>query len=110
MTNGGKLFFILLFTCSAALSQQITGNLRGTVLDASGAVVQNATVTARQIETGFTRTASTDHAGNYVLLELPVGHYRLEVAAQGFQKYIQAGISLDVDQTAVVPIKLSVGS
>jgi Carboxypeptidase regulatory-like domain/TonB dependent receptor len=110
MTNGGKLLFILLLACTSALSQQITGNLRGTVLDPSGAVVQGAAVTARQTETGFMRTATTDRAGNYVLLELPVGHYGLEIGARGFQKYIQEGISLDVDETAVVPIKLSVGS
>lgn len=110
MNNCGKLLFILLFTCASALAQQITGNLRGTVSDPSGAVVQSASVTARQIETGFSRTATTDRSGNYVLLELPVGHYALEVVGQGFQKYLQAGISLDVDETAVVPVRLSVGS
>jgi hypothetical protein len=43
-------------------------------------------------------------------LELPVGHYRLEVAATGFQKYLQEGISLDVNETAAVPVHLAVGS
>ena len=110
MTNSGKLLFILLFTCTSGLAQQITGNLRGTVSDPSGAVVQGASVTARQTETGFSRTASTDRAGNYLLLELPVGHYRLEVVATGFQKYVQDGISLDVNETGAVSIRLVVGS
>jgi hypothetical protein len=110
MTNGGKLLFIVLIACGSALSQQITGNLRGTVLDPSGAVVQGASVTARQIETGFSRTATTDHGGNYLLLELPVGHYQLEIAATGFQKYRQDGISLDVNETAAVSVHLIVGS
>ena len=110
MTNGGKLLFILLLACTSALSQQITGNLRGTVLDPTGAVVQGAAVTARQIETGLVRTTTTDRGGNYLLLELPVGHYRLEIAATGFQKYLQDGISLDVNETAVVSVHLMVGS
>jgi hypothetical protein len=110
MTNGGKLLFIVLIACGSALAQQITGNLRGTVSDASGAVVQSASVTARQIETGFSRTATTDRGGNYLLLELPVGHYRLEIVATGFQKYVQDGISLDVNETAAVSVQLMVGS
>jgi outer membrane receptor protein involved in Fe transport len=91
-------------------AQQITGNIRGTVQDPSGAVVQSAQVSAQQVETGLTRTAITDRAGNYLLLELPVGHYRIEVQAQGFQKYIQEGVSLNVNDTASVPVKLVVGA
>ncbi len=110
MTNARNLFFAILLACAVSSAQQITGNIRGIVLDPSGAVVPNATVTARQPETGFVRTATTDRSGNYVVLELPVGHYRLEVAATGFQKYLQDGISLDVNETAAVPVHLAVGS
>jgi hypothetical protein len=94
---------------SAAVAQQITGNIRGTVSDPSGAVVQSATVTAQQSETSLTRTATTDHGGNYLLVELPVGHYQLEVAAKGFQKYLQEGISLNVNETATVSVRLMLG-
>ena len=68
------------------------------------------TVSARQIETGLTRTAVTDRVGAYVVLELPVGHYEVQVEAKGFQKYIQQGIVLDVNETANVPVRLSVGA
>jgi outer membrane receptor protein involved in Fe transport len=94
---------------SAAVAQQITGNIRGTVSDPSGAVVQSATVTAKQPETGLARTATTDHSGNYLLVELPVGHYQLEVAAKGFQKYLREGISLNVNETATVSVRLMLG-
>ena len=104
------LVLVALLCAISASAQQITGNIRGTVSDPSGALVQNATVTAKQSETGLTRTAETDRAGNFLLLELPVGHYRIEVAAQGFQKYLQEGISLDVNETATVAVKLAVGS
>jgi len=79
-------------------------------LDPSGAIVQAATVTAKQIETGLTREAITDRQGEYVLIELPIGHYQLEVQAKGFQKYLQQGISLDVNETATVGIHLKLGS
>jgi Carboxypeptidase regulatory-like domain len=99
---------VLLLSC-AAFAQQITGSIRGTALDPSGAVVKDATVTATQIETNLTRTTSTDHDGNYVLLELPVGHYRIEGEGKGFQKYVQEGISLSVNETLSVPLHLAVG-
>jgi len=44
------------------------------------------------------------------LLELPVGHYQLQVEAKSFQTYIQEGITLNVTETAVVPVHLVVGS
>ncbi len=91
-------------------AQQITGSIRGTVQDPSGALVQGATVSARQTETGLTRTATTDPSGAYVLLELPVGHYELQVEAKGFQKYMQQGITLNVNETATIPVHLAVGA
>jgi len=94
----------------AVSAQQITGNIRGTVSDSSGAVVQAALVTVKETETGLTRTATTDASGGYLLLELPVGRYRLEVTATGFRKHVQEGISLDVNETATVAVRLQVGS
>jgi hypothetical protein len=97
-------------TSSNAAGQQITGSIRGTVVDPSGAIVQSATVTAKQVETGLTRAVVTDRQGEYVLVELPIGHYHLEVHARGFQQYLQEGISLDVNETATVSIHLKVGA
>ena len=97
-------------TSSIAAAQQITGNIRGTVVDPSGAIVQGAAVTVRQTETGLTRTAVSDRQGEYVLVELPIGHYTLEVRAKGFEKYLQQGISLEVNETASVAIHLRVGA
>ena len=101
-----KIFKLLV--CLIALSavpnlraQQITGSMHGTVTNPSGAVVEGATVTARQNETGLSRITTTDHAGTYLLLELPVGHYQLQVERTGFQSYIQQGISLDVNESAI---------
>src|SRR3974390_1299313 len=89
--------------------QEVTASLRGTVVDASGGVVTKATVTAAQEETGLKRSRVTDAQGSYVLVELPVGHYRVEVERQGFKKYVQEGISLSVNQTATVMVHLAIG-
>ena len=93
-----------------ARAQQITGSIRGTVTDPVGATVAGAAVSAIHVETGLTRTAVTDRSGDYVLLELPVGRYRLEASAKGFQSYIQQGITLDVNATATIPVRLAVGT
>ena len=72
--------------------------------------MQSASVSATQTETGLTRNAVTDRSGEYVLLELPVGHYSLKVIAKGFSMYVQQGIVLDVNETATVPIRLALGA
>ena len=108
--HGACCVFLALLIGSTAAAQQINANLRGTVVDPSGAAVAGATVTAVQTETGYTRHTTTDHSGGYLLMELPVGHYQLRTEAKGFQTYIQDGIILEVNQTAAVSVKLSVGS
>src|SRR5580700_4189924 len=112
-----KLAFVLAAFAAAlnltslnVAAQQITGSIRGTVLDPSGAIVQAATITAKQIETGLTRSAMTDRQGDYLLIELPIGHYQLEVKTRGFQTYVQQGISLDVNENATVSVRLKVGT
>src|ERR1700678_4663936 len=107
--RGAKTLTLLVMALLTSLNvagQQITGNIRGTVSDPSGAIVQAATIMAKQIETGLTRVAVTDHQGEYVLVELPIGHYQLEVQAKGFETYLQEGISLDVNQNAAVSVHL----
>src|SRR5450432_518313 len=91
-------------------AQEITGKIRGTVSDPAGAVVQSSTVTATQTETRLLRSTTTNSDGSYLLLELPVGHYRLEASAKGFQKYVQDGITLNVNETVDVRVRLTVGA
>jgi hypothetical protein len=104
------VFALPIFSAARASAQQITAVMRGTVTDASGAAVTSAEVTAVQRETRFTRAVTSDQQGAYLLVELPVGHYQLFAEAKGFQKFVQEGISLDVNQTATVAIHLAVGT
>jgi hypothetical protein len=91
-------------------AQQITGSIRGTVIDPSGAVVQSAAVTAEQTETGLTRKVITDREGAFLLVELPIGHYRIMTEAKGYQKHLQEGITLGVNQVATLSIHLKLGA
>jgi carboxypeptidase family protein len=102
---------VLAILCAVGIrSQEISGSIRGTVTDESGGAVNGAKVTAISTDTGFQRTAVSNSQGAYVLVELPVGRYRFEAEAPGFKKYIREGISLDVNQQAVVAVHLAVGT
>ena len=100
---------VILFAGLVLHAQQETASIRGRVTDPSGASIVKAQISAVQLETGFTRQVETDSQGDYLLVLLPIGHYRLEAIAPGFKKYVQEGITLSVNQAAVVPVPLAVG-
>lgn len=102
---------LLLMICSFSLqAQEIAGSLRGTVLDPTGAVVSGARLTATNVQTGLVRSTVSDAKGDYLIVELPVGPYRLAVEAAGFRKYEQEGITLTVNERGVVNVHLVVGT
>jgi len=95
---------------SAAFAQETTATLRGVVVDASQSVVSGAKVAVTNTETGLRHSASTTVDGAYVVPLLPAGSYQMEVEASGFQRYLRKGITLVVNQQAVVNVELSVGA
>jgi hypothetical protein len=101
---------MILLVCSGSLRAQGLGSISGKVSDSSGATIPNATVTATQVKTGASSTATTNDQGVYVFPSLAPNDYSLSVAAQGFQKYVQTGITLQADQAATVDAQLKVGS
>lgn len=80
-----------------ASAQAIFGSIQGTVTDAGGAVVPGARITARNVNTGITNVAVANDAGLYFLGELRPGVYDLEIEAAGFQKSVQRGVALRVE-------------
>src|SRR5437867_961632 len=106
-TCGVVLAAVVALPC---LAQYTTANLGGTVLDATGASVPQATVKVLNKETGFTRTDLTGPDGAFTFPALPVGTYRLIAEKPGFSTYIQEGITLTVNRTATQRILLQVGS
>jgi hypothetical protein len=106
------LFVMLLSLCGfgTAAAQTTTASISGTVTDERQAVVPGASVTARNTGTGITRTAQTDGDGRYNLVNLPIGAYEVTVEAANFSRYVQSGITLVVNQNAVVDVGLKAGS
>src|SRR5690242_2150798 len=109
------LFFPLLMlvfgllVCTPVLAQS-TATLQGTVTDAKGAVLPNATVTVRNKNTSFERTAQTDSEGNYQVAALPVGNYSVEVKVEGFKTQVADQVTLEVAKTVVQNFQLDVGA
>src|SRR3989475_8712813 len=105
----GIVGLIALGSC-LALAQGSTAAISGVVRDATGAVVPGASVTAKHIESGLTRTVGTNENGDYKMPSLPVGPYELTTDLPGFKQQVRRGINLAVGQEAVVNLTLEVGS
>ena len=103
----------LLFAASTpptfAQSQALNGQIEGTVLDQINAAVQNAVITVTNIETGATRTVTTNESGVYRFPLLSLGTYRITVETANFKKIIREGIILNAGQTATIDINLQTG-
>ena len=93
---------------SSLRGQADTGRLQGTVTDPSGAAVLGADVSITNTATSFTQKTSTNELGYYAVSALLPGHYRIEVAAQGFKKVVR-DLDLQVAQIGVADFKLDVG-
>lgn len=89
---------------------QAFGTISGNVTDPTGAVVPGAKVTATETGTSFSRTATTNKNGQYVIPNLRPTRYSLTVEAKGFKKAVQKGITLQANQSATVEIHLQLGS
>src|SRR5215468_8984126 len=103
----GTVFGLALLSVSALA--QVTATISGKVEDASGAAVGGAMVTVKSLETGATRTVTTDETGNYRVLSLPLGVQEVRAEKAGFRAAVRTGVSLLVGQEAVVNLKLDVG-
>ena len=88
---------------------QATTSLRGTVTDPSGAAIPNAKVTLTNVATNVPRQTTTTSSGEYNFASVLPATYRLSVAAQGFQTYVQTGLELQVNLPATADVQLQVG-
>src|SRR5438105_1263400 len=84
--------------------------IHGDVSDASGAAIPNAQVKVLQTATGQVSTTVSGTDGAYVLPNLPVGPYRLEVSAPSFSTYVQSGITLQVGNNVQINVALQLGA
>jgi len=91
-------------------AQSTFGEFLGTIKDPSGAVISGCAVSAKNVETSATRTATTDSTGNYTLVNLEPGTYEITMEAQGFQKRTYTNLQLLSRQTVRVDGALGLAS
>src|SRR5262245_31746491 len=103
--------FLLLLLVPMGLSAQSTNaSIAGQVLDSSGSSVPAAKVIARNLETGIASELESSVDGLFNFPALTVGRYEVAVEAAGFQRFVQTGITLEVNRNATLKIMLQAGS
>jgi Carboxypeptidase regulatory-like domain len=100
---------LLIFVCTA-LGQGTGGRILGRVADPTGAVLANVKVTLVNEATGVSRDTKTNDNGDYVLVEVPVGVYRLEFDLAGFKKNVRRGVTVELNQVVTLNTVMQVGA
>src|ERR1039458_6209959 len=103
------LILITLAACLGSFAQSISGDLSGTIYDASGATVPNATVVGKNEATGVESSTKTTATGEYHLSNLLPGTYTITVTAAGFTKAQVRSIAVDLSKITTTNVKLDVG-
>ena len=102
------VFIFMMILASHTSAQTFRGTILGTVTDPNGAVVPDATVTAKNVGTGIERSATSDEFGNYTLTELQIGTYQLTVIKTGFETLTINGVAVEVAAERRVDAALAV--
>lgn len=103
------LFFAVLATRPAA-AQTFSGSITGTVTDPTGAVVVGAKLQLQNMNTKDTRLETADQNGAYHFTNLLPGTYQISATAAGFKDYLQTGMTLNANTSAIVDVHLEVGN
>jgi hypothetical protein len=107
-----SVYLVALLCCGIpARSQQgVNATLEGAVLDSSGAVIPNVTVTLRNVNSGVTLTTQTDAQGGYHFLQLQPARYSVRAGAVGFAPVEVTNIVLTIGQQASQDLTLKPGT
>jgi hypothetical protein len=97
---------IVLTSANLASAQSTTAAISGTLTDERQGVIANANITARNIATGETRSATSDSEGRYRFANLSIGNYEITVEARGFAKLLRQGVELLLNQDALINFTL----
>ena len=105
-----KTLFAAIALCLVAVTaaaQDPTGSIEGAVTDSTSSALAGARVTARNLDTGFVREATSGANGYYRLLLLPIGRYSLTVEAAQFARLVQEPIQVSVSEVVRVDAPMS---
>ena len=95
IVRGVGIFLLFLLGATLLTAQMPTATILGVVTDSTGAIVPEAKLTARNVETGQTRTTTSAADGSYRFSALPVGKYEVRAEKSGFQTNVRSGLTLD---------------
>ena len=99
------------FASTAWGQAQITsGTVQGDVLDEKGGSVAGASIEAKNLDTNFTQTDTTNTDGHFAFLSLAPGRYTLTISKSGFATVLQQNVNLTVGQTINIPVTMKVSS
>ena len=98
------------FFGSAGSSQGTTGRITGIIYDQSGAVIAGAHISVRDVATQISRSTTSDSAGFYQVLLLPIGYYTVSVDHRGFKSVTTGQSKLEINQTLKIDLKMEIGS
>ena len=108
--TAGKLVTCLLFAFAlsfSALAQNLTGQLSGTVLDQTGAVIPSANIILTNANTGDIRRTVSNSDGVFAFASVPTGEYKVSIDASGFAKWERTGLRVSAgDRRTISDIAL----
>src|SRR5690349_7648272 len=100
---------VCLLSMPAVHGQLDQGQIAGTIQDSSLAAVGKATITAVSVQGGV-RTTESGENGSYILTNMPVGMYEVNIQAQGFKKFVKTNVKVDVATRTTLDVTLEVGA
>ena len=104
-----SVLLLTIAACQIAIGQVVVGRISGTVQDANGASVPNASVKVINTATNSERITTSDENGFYTITNLPVGTYTIEAEQKGYKKALVSGQNVSADARLTVDLKLEAG-
>ena len=104
-----SVLLLTIAACQIAFGQVVVGRISGTIQDANGASVPNASVKVINTATNSERTATSDENGFYTVTNLPVGTYTIEAEQKGYKKALVSGQNVTADARLTVDLRLEAG-
>jgi hypothetical protein len=115
MKKGWCAFFVLVLALACASSgwgqaQITTATVQGDVLDEKGGSVAGASIEAKNLDTNYVRTETSNSDGHFTFLNLAPGRYTLTISKPGFATVLQENVNLTVGQVITIPVTMKVSS
>jgi Carboxypeptidase regulatory-like domain len=110
MNSWSALILVFLLKTGEMLAQSDRATITGAVADVSGALVAGAQVTVTNVNDSLRSATTTNAAGRFTLLNLPVGQYTLACSREGFETYQRSGLDLVTSEVTEINVVLAIGS